>query len=85
MELKDYLAKQSVPDAKKLAATLGISRVYLGQIAQRTDNREASPALCVKIEEVTAGKVTRKDLRPHDWRDIWPELRPRRVKKPLTA
>lgn len=29
---------------------------------------------CVPIERATAGAVTRKDLRPNDWRDIWPEL-----------
>jgi DNA-binding transcriptional regulator YdaS (Cro superfamily) len=29
---------------------------------------------CVAIERATAGAVTRKDLRPDDWQDIWPEL-----------
>lgn len=29
---------------------------------------------CVAIERATAGAVTRQDLRPDDWRDIWPEL-----------
>lgn len=28
----------------------------------------------VAIEHATNGAVTRKDLRPHDWWDIWPEL-----------
>lgn len=32
------------------------------------------PALCVAIERETGGKVTRQQLRPKDWRDIWPEL-----------
>ena len=32
------------------------------------------PAVCVAIERETQGQVTRKDLRPHDWADIWPEL-----------
>lgn len=26
------------------------------------------------IERLTGGQVTRRDLRPHDWREIWPEL-----------
>ncbi len=30
---------------------------------------------CVEIEELTAGMVTRKQLRPDDWHLIWPELR----------
>lgn len=29
---------------------------------------------CVAIERATDGAVTRQDLRPDDWRDIWPEL-----------
>lgn len=29
---------------------------------------------CVAIERATDGKVMRWDLRPDDWRDIWPEL-----------
>ena len=29
---------------------------------------------CVSIEHITNGQVTRKDLRPEDWRDIWHEL-----------
>ena len=33
-----------------------------------------SPALCVLIEKNSDMKVTRKDLRPNDWQDIWPEL-----------
>lgn len=30
--------------------------------------------VCVSIERETRGQVTRRDLRPDDWRDIWPEL-----------
>lgn len=29
---------------------------------------------CVKIEQKSNGKVTRKDLRPNDWQENWPEL-----------
>lgn len=29
---------------------------------------------CMPIERATGGAVTRKDLRPDDWQDIWPEL-----------
>lgn len=29
---------------------------------------------CVPIERATEGAVTRRDLRPDDWREIWPEL-----------
>lgn len=30
--------------------------------------------LCSKIEQATNGQVTRRDLRPDDWHEIWPEL-----------
>lgn len=29
---------------------------------------------CVQIERATHGEVTRKELRPDDWQNIWPEL-----------
>ena len=29
---------------------------------------------CAAIERVTLGQVTRRDLCPGDWQDIWPEL-----------
>jgi DNA-binding transcriptional regulator YdaS (Cro superfamily) len=30
---------------------------------------------CYRIEEATGGAVTRRDLRPKDWHDIWPDLK----------
>ncbi|CAM3473578.1 transcriptional regulator [Paracidovorax anthurii] len=36
--------------------------------------RMPSPPNCVAIEHATDGRVTRQDLRPHDWASIWPEL-----------
>lgn len=32
------------------------------------------PEHCATIERATDGAVTRRDLRPHDWFRIWPEL-----------
>jgi DNA-binding transcriptional regulator YdaS (Cro superfamily) len=48
--------------------------VYLHQLAARQDGREPSPELCVVIERESGFKVRRQDLRPDDWRRIWPEL-----------
>ncbi len=31
--------------------------------------------VCALAEAHSAGAVTRKDLRPDDWAEIWPELR----------
>ena len=42
-------------------------------------NQLLRPKLCVRIEECTKKKVTRKVLRPDDWSAIWPELRSRRA------
>lgn len=41
----------------------------------RDGEREINPKMCVTIEKKTNGKITRKDLRPKDWADIWPELK----------
>lgn len=40
----------------------------------RDGDREINPKMCVKIEKITGGKVTRQDLRPDDWSELWPEL-----------
>jgi DNA-binding transcriptional regulator YdaS (Cro superfamily) len=32
------------------------------------------PKMCVQIEKMTKGVVTRKMLREHDFAEIWPEL-----------
>lgn len=40
----------------------------------RDKKRKVPVEKCTAIERVTNGLVTRKDLRPRDYRDIWPEL-----------
>ncbi|MDE2254588.1 MAG: helix-turn-helix domain-containing protein [Betaproteobacteria bacterium] len=72
--LREYLDTLPHGGAKALAKKVGISRVYLAQLASRLDGRVASPELCVRIERATLGRVSRPALRPDDWRDIWPEL-----------
>lgn len=42
--------------------------------AWRDANADLPPKRCVQIEKITNGKVSRKDLRPNDWQEIWPEL-----------
>lgn len=48
----------------------GTTRAYLRQIAY--GNKTATPQTAVVLEQ--AGLATRKELRPEDWRSIWPEL-----------
>ncbi len=75
MNLRQYLdLQQERGAAAALADKLGISLVYLWQIAARQGNRVPSPGLCIRFEQATDGEVTRRDLRPKDWRLIWPEM-----------
>lgn len=50
-----------------------VSAVQLRQWIHGYGGRVPGAAYCVAIEAVTAGAVTRRDLRPDDWQDIWPE------------
>lgn len=74
MDLRTYT--QSLPrgGVSEFAGRLGISVVYLSQLAARQDGRQASPELCVLIERESGSAVPRWDLRPSDWHLIWPEL-----------
>lgn len=36
--------------------------------------RLIEPLRCVQVEHLTRGAVTRMDLRPDDWFELWPEL-----------
>ena len=75
MDLRTHLDGLPRGGIAPLAQRLGISTVYLLQIAARQGGREAKPELCVRIEGETCGDVRRWDLRPSDWWLIWPELR----------
>lgn len=55
-----------------LARALGVSPAVVNQWVSGV--RPVPIERCVAIERATAGAVTRRDLRPDDWRDIWPEL-----------
>lgn len=72
MNLKDYISTSERGTAAKLAAHLGVSASYLSQMASGLC--PISEKRCVLIEQFTHGVVARRDLRPDDWREIWPEL-----------
>lgn len=55
-----------------LADDLRVSRSFMSQLANGV--APISPARAVLIERVTNGRISRKDLFPHKWQDIWPEL-----------
>lgn len=61
---------------RALAAALGVTAVTVNQwlqidVARR---RPVPPKQCVRIERLTGGRISRRDLRPDDWEAIWPEL-----------
>lgn len=59
-----------------LARALGVTPVAVGQWLnpENSKGRGVPAKQCVRIEKLTDCAVTRRDLRPDDWPDIWPEL-----------
>jgi len=73
MKLRAYLDSLPHGGVAVFAKKLGFdSPAMLYQIAKGL--RPCNPALAVKIEHESDFQVTRPELRPDDWRDIWPEL-----------
>ncbi|MCZ4328516.1 Cro/CI family transcriptional regulator [Castellaniella denitrificans] len=62
-----------VGSATALAEKLGVTAVTVSDWAM--SKRPVPIIRCVEIEELTGGAVTRKQLRPDDWWQIWPDLR----------
>lgn len=73
MELRPYLDTLPRGGIADIARKLGISTIYLHQLAAGQAGRLPSPELCVRMERLMPD-VSRRDLRPHDWHLIWPEL-----------
>ncbi|AWV02003.1 hypothetical protein DM992_21225 [Burkholderia sp. JP2-270] len=72
MELTTFLSCTDAPSAADFARRLGTAPSVVSQ--WRTGARPVPIKSCVVIERITAGQVSRRDLRPNDWHDIWPEL-----------
>lgn len=68
-ELLDWVKSAS---DKHISSMTGTSRGYLLQIGY--GYKKASAALAARIELATDGAVSRQQLRPDDWKVIWPEL-----------
>jgi len=58
--------------AAELARSTGQAASFLREIA--LGSRPCPAKLAVRIELHTGKQVTRKDLLPNDWPEIWPEL-----------
>lgn len=62
-----------IGSASELARKMNVPRMTVSEWA--TGKRAVPIIRCVEIEELTGGAVTRKQLRPDDWWQIWPDLR----------
>lgn len=74
MDLRTYTDNLPRGGMSAFAQLLGITPIYLSQLAARQDGRLPSPELCVRMEVESARSLRRWDLRPDDWHLIWPEL-----------
>ena len=72
MHLKDYLLTEGRGAGSSLSCALGVPASLISDWAN--EKRPIPVERCVAIERATNGAVTRRDLRPSDWRLIWPEL-----------
>jgi DNA-binding transcriptional regulator YdaS (Cro superfamily) len=65
-------ACDAVGGVGKLAALVGVAPPTVTQWCRGA--RPVPPRKAVRIESATAGQVTRRDIFPDDWHEIWPEL-----------
>lgn len=72
MELSLYLSRKPRGEAARLARQTGIKPQNISAFA--ANRKKVSIKAAKQIEDATKGAVTRKELRPDDWFDIWPEL-----------
>ena len=72
MEKLKAICEGGNPSVSELAGLLGVAPPT---VAEWCSGRRPVPVRrCRAIEDATGGRITRKDLRPTDWQDIWPEL-----------
>lgn len=72
--------KQNYGAQARIAKECGIAPSYMYQIVKGI--RPVPIRYCSKIEQATNGIVTRKDLRPDDYWEIWSDL-PKEEKSPV--
>lgn len=79
-QILDYLRALPPSERDGFARRCGTTVGYLRKAV--SIRQRIRPETCAAIERATAGAVTRQDLRPDDWRDIWPELAESEPKQP---
>gem|GEM_PF-495548 len=86
MHLAVYFANNKGSQAK-LARALGLPQSLPSAWASANDSSRRPVPInhCLAIERATNGQVTRADLRPHDWQDIWPDIAADATTPPATV
>lgn len=79
-KIATYLNGLARPEQERFAARCGTSVGYLRKASSLGSLLREK--LCAQIELHSGGAVTRIDLRPDDWQDIWPELANSEQKQP---
>ncbi|EKS9798257.1 MULTISPECIES: transcriptional regulator [Burkholderia] len=72
------MSKEHIERAISIATSQSALAKAIGVTQQTISNWKEGGAIrpehCSAIERFTGGAVTRPELRPNDWREIWPEL-----------
>ncbi|KVG89469.1 hypothetical protein WT81_04990 [Burkholderia stagnalis] len=71
-KLKSFIASIPRAERDRFAVRCRTTSAFLRNVIYGT--RKPGEKLCVAIERESKCAVTRRDLRPDDWQDIWPEL-----------
>lgn len=71
MNIAQFLDQSQISQAA-FAESVGVSQSMVWQWIE--GRRPVPEKRCTRIERITNGAVTRQDLRPDDWAEIWPEL-----------
>lgn len=69
--ISEYLARTGKTQSE-FAAQLGVTQGAIYHYV--SGRRPVSEKMCVRMETITNGELTRPMLRPDDWAEIWPEL-----------
>ncbi|MBY0498857.1 MAG: hypothetical protein K2P74_04460 [Nitrosomonas sp.] len=73
-KLKLYLNSLNPEQQEKFAKSCGTTVGYMRKIICAKGSLFFGPIIARKIDLNSGGKVPRKTLRPHDWKEHWPEL-----------
>lgn len=70
-----FAAAMQQPSAPSLADVARALKVSPATVHQwRSGARPVPVARCAEVEKLFDHAITRRDLRPRDWQQIWPEL-----------